>query len=1023
MTTTSASGSLPPDTSDRVIDDTAEQGLAFDVLGSLEIRHNGESIPLTGVIKKRLLTILLLEAGRVVPVSRLVETAWETCAPETAFHQVRKTMAELRRRIPGGESVVLTSGPGYRVDLDENQLDLLRYRSLLRRGHAALEAADNDRAAHLLRTALRLWRGPVLDGEGGPIIEAVSSTLQEQHLDAAERLYGLLASMGEAASVLDELRSLVEENPLRENLRGQLMLTLYRTGQQAAALEEFRRIRELLADELGIDPGGELSELHERILRQDPSLAPPEQTSTPATPRLLPYDIPEFVGRDRELNRIRQVVDQARQEAPTILAIDGMGGSGKTALVIRAAHQLADHYTGGALFIDLQGFTPGQEPLSPFQAQGDLLAMVGIPGEQIPNTSTRRDALWQSYTQGHPMLLILDNAASSEQVRRLVPSAAGNLVLVTSRPRLTGLEGANWLSLDTLPEPDAHEILRKSLGEQRLSREPGMATELLRLCGGLPLALRIAAARLANRPRWTIQHLVDRLRNDERRLNELNSEDRGISSTLFLSYQSISDRLRTAFRFLGQHPGRYIDVSEAAALLDTDTTEAEDVLEALVDARLLDSGEPGVYAFHDLVRSFIHRMVQSEHTPDARKAVKRLLDFYTETSAAACDMLFPGRSQYSTRIRKGTGSSEPFADKDVALEWLDRHRESLLAALDLPRDRDILWHLAYLPRELGFHSSLRGYDSSANHALEKGIEASRELEDLELLRFNLTNLAMGQWRLGQLKKAVARLEEARELARSMDDQCSEAECVARLGQAYNSLGQLDQALQLSEEANRTARSIGFTRLDGSSLSTLSQVKTRLGRHTEAKETAENALEIFDTLGETQLSISTLLYLSQALERLVRYSEALERTDEALERCGNLSGSSTLLPLVLARHADTLTRMERFDEAAETSTRALAETSNCTNDIHRAAVHLSVGYTSHARGNDQRAENHLSICHEIAHRMELRYEQAYALYGLTEVKLATGDLDAAEKCRAEVAALFALMGVPDDPPSAPRRGEP
>lgn len=988
----------------------------FAVLGSLEVRSGGELVSINGALQRRVLAMLLLEAGRVVPVSRLVAAAWTEEPPDSAEHQVRKTVAKLRSRIPHGPDIIVTDGPGYRAVVDTDRLDLLRHQSLLRQAREALEAREQERAAAHLREALALWRGPVLSGSGGRVVDAASTALEEQRLTAAEQLYDLCIDAGEAAEITGELRALVDEHPLRETLRSRLMLALYHSGQQAAALDEFARARGHLADELGIDPGAELTGLHERILRQDPALARPGRAGsrvphqTTEAPHALPFDVPDFSGRSSELQWVCGAAKGAPEGTPTVLALDGMGGGGKTALAIRAAHQLAERYPDGSLFIDLHGFTPGQTPLSAFHAQGDLLAAAGIPSDEIPTVPAGRAARWQSYMRGRRMLLVLDNAAASEQVRELIPASSDSLVLITSRPRLTGLDGAEWLSVGALPELDSHQLLRNTLGAARVEQEPDAARELLRLCGGLPLAVRIAAARLANRPHWSVQRLVERLRDHSRRLDELTSEGRGVAGALLLSYQSMPREQRTAFRLLGHHPGRYLDAAEAAALLDTDVLTAEDVLEELVDVRLLEAREPGIYALHDLVRSFVQRVAQGQGEPEDGQAVRRLLDHYLTTAGHACDMLFPGRRHFGGSEEHVPAGNE-FDHKDKALQWLDQHRDSLLAAVDAAYRGDLLWHAARLPRELGFHSSIRGYDARANEALATGVSASRRLGDEPLTRLNLMNLAMGKWRLGRLREAVARLEEAVELSRRMADQHSEAECRARLGQAYNSMGELERALLLSQEANTRAQELGFTRLDGSSLSTLSLIQVRLGRFEEAARSAGRAVDIFDSIKEIQLSVDALSNLSQAAEGLGLHEEALAWADAALERCRRMSMPS-VLPLVLARRADVLVRMGQLEEAADSAGHALAKATSSTDDIHRATVHLSVGRVRYAQGDFETARAQQLLAHEIACRMELRYDEACALWGLARTAEAQGQPEEARQHRSVADSLFHLMKVPE-----------
>lgn len=343
---------------------------------------------------------------------------------------------------------------------------------------------------------------------------------------------------------------------------------------------------------------------------------------------------------------------------PLIVAIDGMGGSGKTSLAVRAAHQLAGNYPDAQLYIDLRGFTPNGRPLSASAAAEALLRMLGVPGDRIPDDVEGRIGLWRRTMSTHRMLLLLDNAVDDSQVRPLLASPTETLVLVTSRALLVDLDAAHTVSLGVMPPRDSVALVEGVLGRTRAENEPEAVAQLTELCGHLPLALRIATARLRKRPRWTVRYLVDRLRDDAHRLAELNSGERSVEVTLRLSYEGLTAETREAFRLLGQYPGTEINTYAAGALLGTGARDAEEVLENLLDMHLLQQHETGRYAFHDLVRSFAQNLSRggARRLPEAdgerraevggdelMRAVRRLLDFALAATDAACDLLFPGR--------------------------------------------------------------------------------------------------------------------------------------------------------------------------------------------------------------------------------------------------------------------------------------------------------------------------------------------------------------------------------------------
>ncbi|MDE1687638.1 AfsR/SARP family transcriptional regulator [Streptomyces neyagawaensis] len=1003
--------------------------------------------------------MLLLEANRVVPVPRLVEAAWDDNPPISASHQIRKAVAELRQRIPGGAEMILTDGPGYRASVGEDQLDLSQYRSRLRRARKAVEEGRRALAAEELRAAMELWRGPVMAGFGGSVIDAASAALEEQHLAAAEQLFSLQLSAGEASSVVGELRVLVNQHPLRETLRGQLMLALYRTGRQAEALEEYGRVRHLLAEELGIDPSGALTKLYEDILRQSPELALPEPvrepTAPPATapsppsaepgpttpsalpapsaasmpsaastpsavpapplpampsaPSTLPYALRDFSGRAAEMDWIRETALDKDGVWAHIVAIDGMGGSGKTALAVQAAHQLAPYWPDSQLFVDMRGFTPGQEPLSSAAALDALLASAGVPSEELPDDPAARTALWRSITAQRRLLIVLDNAATADQVMPLIPASPDCLTIVTSRPRLVDLDGARWLSLDVLTDDDATELLARTLGREWVEREPEACAQLIRLCGRLPLAIRISAARLRNRSHWTIQRLVDRLCDETRRLDELNSTGRSVAVVLRMSYQAMDDGKRTAFRLLGLHPGRNIDPADAGALLDCHPHDAEEVLEHLLDAHLLEQHEPGWYRMHDLVRSFARGLLGTEQAAEQEnQAVGRLLDHYVLTAESACDTLFPKRPRFPEFLPPGRPLHPGFATADEALQWLDRQRDSLLSAVDLAVRNGHLLHAAYLPRALGFHSHIRNYPHDLQETNRAAVAAARSLGQPVLLRISLTNLAMGQWRLGLYEESAAHLREALDVARG-GDRLGEAVCMSRLGQVYNSLGKFAEALELLTGSARVQQELGQVREEAVSLGLLSSVNARLGRYQEAADAAARSLALYREIGEISNSIVSLSTLALALLGLRRPQTALERLDEALQLCDRLNKPANTA-LILSYCADAYVMLGRPEQALPYIERA-AELAAAETTARRATVENAAGRVLRALGKFSEARDRHRNAHDLASGIAFRYETAQALHGLARAGEELGDYGSAQEHRRRADELFAEMGVP------------
>ncbi|MEU6862303.1 BTAD domain-containing putative transcriptional regulator [Streptomyces sp. NPDC046876] len=1011
--------------------------VSFAVLGPLEVRVGGARLRPGGPIPARVLATLLLEPGRMVPVSRLVAAAWDDEPPTTAAHQVRKAVADLRRRIPGGASVIVTEGPGYRVDVEPGRLDLTLFSLRLKQARGALDAARPAEAADHLRSALALWRGPVMHADCGPVIAAASAVLEERRITAVEQLVELRLALGESGELIGDLRELITEHPLRETLRGHLMLALYRSGRQAEALAEFGRVRELLVEDLGIDPGPRLTRLYEAILRDSPELAPPAPPDSrapapaepapalspapplsparPLSPALsalragapctLPPDLPDFTGREREVRRLL-----ARPELPDaaahVFGIDGMGGSGKTALALHAAHRLAADYPDGQLYADLRGFSPGESPRRPGTVIGSLLRTLGTPGERVPEDLDGRTALWRATLAGRRVLLLLDNAADAAQVRPLLPASSGCLVLVTSRSRLTGLDGADWISIGTMPPPDSLALLHRVLGAQRVRSESAAAAELGTLCGHLPLALRIAAARLRSRPRWTLSHLVDRLGDETRRMDELSSGDQSVKATLQLSYEAMDTAHRDALRLIGLHPGREIGIHSAAALLGTGLRAAEEALEHLLDMNLVGQCEIGRYVLHDLVRSFTHGLHGGRTRQEELAAFERVLDHYLATADEACRILFPGRAPSGGGgSRYGAGPTElpALADSAEAEAWFEREQGALLNAVERAEQLGFTRHAAQLARNLIFHLNSRSQLEEFQRVADVSVAAARRLADPRLLRVSLSNQAVARCKLGRFQDGITAAAEALDLAAGLADRGGEAVCLTLLGLLQSFLGDLDGARRHLERGAALHRELADARQEAYTLCNLSSVYTWTGRHREAAEAAGRAVLLSRRAGSGAEEISALNDLAIAQLALGEEREALATVERAMELADDCRMPENLA-LALALAAEAFQRTGAPDRAAEYAERSLTLIRSKGTAMRQAAVENVLGRVHHLRGAHERARELHESAYRNAEAITYRIEAARALHGMALALDAMGEADSARSHRARATAI-------------------
>ncbi|MFD7258053.1 BTAD domain-containing putative transcriptional regulator [Streptomyces sp. NPDC059874] len=1022
----------------------------FNILGPLEGWSGEAKIRLGGQIHERVLATLLLEPGNVVPVARLVEAVWDEEPPVTASHQVRKAVADLRRRIPDGGKLIITDGPGYRAEVTGSQLDLHEFLAHVREARQAAAEGATPEAADSLRAALAVWRGPVLSGAGGPVVQAAAAVLEERRLGAAEQLCELRLSLGEAGEVVGDLRTLIAQHPLRETLRGLLMLALYRSGRQADALAEYAQVRELLVEELGIDPSQQLTKMYENILRASPELTGPEAApARPAAgpagpadqagseaadddgpppwaarvrgaPCTLPPSLPDFTGRERELAEVLEACRHDVGDGPRVVAIDGMGGAGKTSLAVRAAHQLAEQYPDGRLYIDLRGFTPGEEPVGPGATIGGLLRVLGVPADSIPDDEQGRIGLWRATLMDRRMLLLLDNAFDAGQVLPLLPPSPESLVLVTGRGRLLDLDGAQWISLGVMPPEESGAMLTEVLGDDRASREPEAAAELAQLCGHLPLALRLAVARLRNRPRWTVRYLVERLEDETRRLDELSAGERSVAATLSLSYRAMGEELRTAFVLLGLHPGAVIDVYSAAALLEVGVRDAEDMLEDLLDMHLLVQNEPGLYAFHDLVRTYAISLGEGTRGEAGHAAVGRLLDYYVGATEAACELLFPTRRRMDLALPKSACALPPMRHEDRTLEWFDRESAGIQTLLAQVAHEGSPQQVFVLARNASFHFNVRSRHAEFEAVCRAALVATRSMGDSQLISRTLNNLGVARWKLGRFTEAVEAGEEALDWSRKSGDVEDEQNNLGLLGLVHYGLGNLERSYDYTMQALNVVEGRDGMRLQQQleDLNTVVSACTSLGRHEEAADAARQAIERCREVHARDEEIVSWTGLALAQCGMGEFEEAAVSLARALVLASTQRQPENLV-LALAVSADVYDRLGDARRSQQCEAKALELITPATPPQRRsrAVNFLALKHSRHGRHEEalELHERSLACAEDAGYRIEV----AHALHGMAGAAEMLG-LAAAAEYRERADAHFEAMGVPlrGRGPSAP-----
>ncbi|MEU6096692.1 BTAD domain-containing putative transcriptional regulator [Streptomyces sp. NPDC047079] len=858
--------------------------LRFGVLGPVRAWRGREPIATGSPQQRALLAALLLREGRTATASELIDALWGDEPPPRALAAVRTYASRLRKVLSPG--VLVSESGGYALRLpDARSLDLAAAQELAAEAEKAKNSGDLCHARHVLNEALALWDGEPLANIPGPYAETQRTRLEEWRLQLLEWRLDMDLEQGCHAEVISELTALTAAHPLRERLRELLMLALYRSGRQAEALAVYADTRRLLADELGVDPRAGLKDLQQRILQADPGLAEPsapapERSAVPVRPAQLPATVPDFTGRAAFVTELSEVLASAEGRVMAVSAVAGIGGVGKTTLAVHVAHQARGAFPDGQLYVDLQG--AGPRAAEPETVLGSFLRALGTADSAIPDTLEERAALYRSVLDGRRVLVLLDNAKDAAQVRPLLPGTEGCAALITSRVRMVDLPGAHPVDLDVMSPDEALSLFTKIVGEERVASEREAALDVVAACGFLPLAIRIAASRLAARRTWTVSVLAAKLADERRRLDELQAGDLAVKATFELGYGQLEPSQARAFRLLGLADGPDISLAAAAAVLDLPVEETEDLLESLVDTSLLESAAPGRYRYHDLVRLYARACAErDEHPPSERDAaMSRLLDFYLATAAGVYAIERPG-DRLVEHLQPTGSPGLTFATRQAAWDWLYSEAVPLLACVrqsaeqsTLLRAIDLLWAAVDLA-ESGANS--KEYEAAAT-ALRDAAHAAGDVRAEGRASVVLSNARLFS---GVFDRARREAREAFRLAEAADDPLPSCWAANILGSIAFYQKRYGDAEEYFRQAIDKFRGCGDVAGSASPLCNLSRLHLETGRADSAVVLAGQGTDIYQTLGHTLRGANGRYALGMALGKTGRHADATAQLEEAL----------------------------------------------------------------------------------------------------------------------------------------------
>jgi DNA-binding SARP family transcriptional activator len=897
-----------------------EVSVRLDLLGPLVVVRDEQSVPLGPVKSRLLLAALLLRGNEPVPQSALIEAVWDDNPPPSAAANLRTYVRGLRRALgpEGGDRLRLLPG-GYLLSVGPLERDTDRLSAIAERGREALAGGELRAARDEFRRALDIPRGPqpLSDLPLTPALLRLTAPLTEMVLAVEEEYAAVQLTLGATADAVRRLRPLLDRHPMRQRACAQLMLGLYRLGDIAGALDAFRRAQHALRKELGLDPSPRMAALHDDILHHRPHLnvpgsnaveaaapspagpgtavrpegsdrstatAPAQAAPSEVTPHQLPRPLPDFRGRDQETTRMDGLLDKGvgASGGLPVCVISGMAGVGKTSLVLHWGHRVAARFPEGHLYVNLRGYDPGHA-VPPAEALRSFLEALGVPRARVPLDLEGRSGLYRSLLSTRRMLVVLDNARETEQVRPLLPGSGECLALITSRSRLIGLtlrEGARQMVLDVLPAHDAFGVLASHAGEDRLAAEPDVVDTIVSATGRLPLALAIVGARLSSHPDFPLRVFAEELLAKSGPLDALDEGE--VRQVFSWSYLALNDRAANLFLMLGLHPGPDVTAAAAAALAGTTEAEVVTALGELTRLHLLAEHRPGRYAFHDLLRAYAAELGTRQVTADVRRAaLHRLFDHYLHQAHPAAVLLQPQWQSFAPAERLSTAALRPPADPRAAAGWFADEQGVLARVIQTAASTGFETYAWQLAGALTTFLAPQGLWQQQQDLQRIALDAARDCGDLVGLATSHRLLARACTRLDELEDAEKLFGEARILYQKLDDTAGEAQTLHNMVEVCYMQGRLDEAIRYGEDALALYGRVGGSSGKARTLNAIGWVHAAAGDFGKAVERCSQALAQQRLSGDHNGLAATLDSLGYAYHRLGKSDEAVRCFEEAI----------------------------------------------------------------------------------------------------------------------------------------------